>query len=143
MDTICQEISNSLKPKPNNLASWSDCGLDFIGNQDRFLLNSRAVLINFSLKVRILHSLLKAQQICSIWGNLFKIVDNFSIFNNGDGAKTVIKVWEQIRDSVVVLELGKHDRLIEGIVEAIQVNKIDSILVRIVNFSNLACSWGK
>lgn len=50
------------------------------------------------------------------------------------GTETVIEVREQIRDSIIVFQANKDHRFIERIVKTIQINKIDSILVGIINF---------
>lgn len=40
-------------------------------------------------------------------------------FQDGDGAQSVIKVGEQIRDSLVIFDFDEGDITIESIVEAI------------------------
>lgn len=48
---------------------------------------------------------------------------------------------EQIRDGVVVFDFGKCDRLVEGIVEAVEIDKVYNILIGIFNFGHLAYSY--
>lgn len=60
------------------------------------------------------------------------------VFDDGNRAETVIEVGEEIGNSVIVSDFSKEDIFVESIVKTIEVEKIDGMLVGVINFCKLA-----
>ena len=52
-------------------------------------------------------------------------------------------MWEKIRDCVIIDYPDKSNRVVESVVETVQVDKENSIMIGILDFGNFACPWIK
>lgn len=48
-------------------------------------------------------------------------------------------MWEKIRDCVIIHYPDKSNRVVEGIVETVQVDEENCIVIGILDFGNFAC----
>ena len=64
----------------------------------------------------------------------------FRILEKSNRTQSSIKMWEQIRNSIIIDNSDKGHRVIKSIVEAVEVDKENCILIGILDFGDLACA---
>ena len=64
----------------------------------------------------------------------------FRILEKSNRTQSSIKMWEQIRNSIIIDNSDKGHRVIKSIVETVEVDKENCILIGILDFGDLACA---
>ena len=64
----------------------------------------------------------------------------FRILEKSNRTQSSIKMWEQIRNSIIIDNSDKDHRVIKSIVETVEVDKENCILIGILDFGDLACA---
>lgn len=96
------------------------------------------MLINPCLKIGVFDGLLEADQDGSVGDDFLEVVHGFVFLDDGNGAQAVVEVREEVGDGVGVFEPGEDDRPVEGVVEAVQVDEVDDVLVRVLDLGHFA-----